>query len=46
MISSGIKTEKSDIQVTDKFVDDHINIGIDALKELREGGRTVKHLQF
>jgi AMP nucleosidase len=46
MISSGIKTESSDTRVTDEFVDEHILIGIDALKELREGGRTVKHLRF
>jgi AMP nucleosidase len=46
MISSGIKTQESDIKVTGQYVDDHIIIGIDALKELREGGRTVKHLRF
>ncbi|MFC2112739.1 AMP nucleosidase [Bacteroidota bacterium] len=46
MISSGIKTQESDIKVTGQFVDDHINIGINALKELKEGGRTVKHLRF
>jgi AMP nucleosidase len=46
MISSGIKTQESDNRVTDQFVDEHILIGIDALRELREGGRTVKHLRF
>ena len=46
MISSGIKTQESDNKVTGQYVDDHIIIGIDALKELREGGRTVKHLRF
>ena len=46
MISSGVKTAESDKQVTEGYVDDHILIGIDALKELRSGGRTVKHLRF
>lgn len=46
MISSGIKTQESDTKVTESYVDDHILIGISALKELREGGRTVKHLRF
>jgi len=46
MISSGIKTQESDNSVTDKFVDEHLLIGIDALKELREDGHSVKHLRF
>jgi AMP nucleosidase len=46
MISSGVKTQESDTMVTASFVDEHILIGIDALKELRSGGRTVKHLKF
>ncbi len=46
MISSGIKTQESDLKVTQQFVDDHISIGIDALKEIKEGGRSVKHLRF
>ncbi len=46
MISSGIKTQESDLKVTSQYVDDHILIGIDALKELKEGGNSVKHLRF
>ena len=46
MISSGIKTEKSDIDVTQRFVETHVKIGIDSLKELREEGHSVKHLRF
>jgi AMP nucleosidase len=46
MISSGIKTQESDSKVTDKFVDEHLLIGIDALKELKEEGHSVKHLRF
>ena len=46
MISSGVKTNKSDQKVTQKFVDKHIKIGIDSLNELINNGLTVKHLKF
>lgn len=46
MISSGIKTQESDNTVTLKYVDEHLLIGIDALKELKAGGHSVKHLRF
>jgi AMP nucleosidase len=46
MISTGIKTEASDRQVTNKYVETHLKIGIDALKEIMETGISVKHLRF
>ncbi|MDD3878207.1 MAG: AMP nucleosidase [Bacteroidales bacterium] len=46
MISSGVKTEKSDKIVSEKYVHDHLEIGIDALKELMNNGLTIKHLKF
>lgn len=46
MISRGIKTAESDVKVTTNYVADHIQIGIDALKELKNNGLTVKHLRF
>lgn len=46
MISSGIKTEQSDQKVSVKFVEDHLKIGIDSLKQLINVGQTVKHLRF
>jgi AMP nucleosidase len=46
MISTGVKTEKSDQKVTAKYVQDHIKIGIDALKEIDKNGESVKHLKF
>jgi AMP nucleosidase len=46
MIHSGIKTADSDKKVTQKFVDSHLHIGIDSLKELINNGLTVKHLRF
>ncbi|GBU08375.1 AMP nucleosidase [Bacteroidales bacterium] len=46
MISSGIKTEKSDQVITSNFVDEHVHIGISALRSIIENNQTVKHLRF
>ncbi|MEK2688066.1 AMP nucleosidase [Bdellovibrio sp. GT3] len=46
MIPDGVKTEESDKKVTSNYVDKHISIGIDALRELRDSGESVKHLRF
>ncbi|MEX2595686.1 MAG: AMP nucleosidase [Salibacteraceae bacterium] len=46
MIPEGVKTDVGDKNVTSKFVTDHIQIGIEALKEIREEGRSVRHLRF
>ncbi len=46
MISSGVKTEESDKKVSQRFVEDHLKIGIDSLKQLINNGLTVKHLRF
>lgn len=46
MIPEGVKTEESDKQVTVSFVDDHLKIGIDSLKQLINQSQTVKHLRF
>ncbi len=46
MISEGIKTEKSDIHVTSNFAEEHVAIGIKALRSIIENKETVKHLRF
>ncbi len=46
MIPEGVKTEESDKKVTQSFVDKHLRIGIDSLKQLINNGHTVKHLKF
>ena len=46
MISTGIKTHQSDQKITDTFVQDHIKIGVNSLKEIIFNGRSVKHLRF
>lgn len=46
MISTGIKTTKSDKKVTYSFVEEHLLIGIDSMLELINKGSSVKHLKF
>jgi len=46
MIPEGIKTAESDLRVTQEFLEMHLRIGIDSLKELINHGLTVKHLYF
>ncbi|MFK7954174.1 MAG: AMP nucleosidase [Ekhidna sp.] len=46
MEPEGVKTSKSDKKVTAKFVENHLQIGIDALTELANSGESVKHLRF
>ena len=46
MISTGVKTDKSDQEVNKLFVENHLNIGITALDILIRNGRSVKHLRF
>lgn len=46
MIPEGVKTSESDQKVTENFVDSHIKIGIDSLKELINSGESVRHLRF
>jgi AMP nucleosidase len=46
MIPEGVKTEESDKKVTEQFVERHLKIGIDSLKQLINKGLTVRHLRF
>ena len=46
MIPEGVKTSESDSAVTSTYVETHLKIGIDSLKQLINGGATVKHLKF
>lgn len=46
MIPEGVKTAESDLKVSATFVNNHINIGIDSLKQIMNHGQTVKHLRF
>jgi len=46
MVPEGVKTSESDKTVTAKFVEKHLDIGIDSLKQLINNGNTVKHLKY
>lgn len=46
MVPAGVKTSESDKKVTDQYVEIHLQIGIDSLKELINSGDSVKHLKF
>ena len=46
MIPEGVKTEESDQKVTVNFVENHLKIGIESLKQLINNGQTVRHLKF
>ncbi|MDW8478578.1 MAG: AMP nucleosidase [Xanthomonadales bacterium] len=46
MIPEGVKTEDSDRLVTERFVDRHVRIGVEALRLIRRRGKSVRHLRF
>lgn len=46
MVPEGVKTAASDKSVTSNFVERHLDIGIDSLRQLINNGNTVKHLKF
>ncbi len=46
MVPEGVKTTESDAAVKAKYVEDHVRIGIEALKLVRRHGRSMKHLRF
>jgi AMP nucleosidase len=46
MIPEGVKTEESDQKVTSQYVENHLKIGIESLKQLINNGQTVRHLKF
>ena len=46
MLPEGIKTADSDEKVDAVYVNVHLRIGIDSLKQLQNKGLTVKHLKF
>src|SRR6201996_3891092 len=46
MIPEGVKTAESDSIVTEQYVETHLRVGIESLKQLINNGLTVKHLKF
>jgi AMP nucleosidase len=46
MTPEGIKTSESDSKVTQKFVDLHLEIGIDAMSHIEKDGEQIKHFTY
>lgn len=46
MTPEGVKTSDSDESVNEQFTSEHLNIGIDSLRQLIYKGLTLKHLKF
>lgn len=46
MVPEGVKTSASDAKVTNAFASTHVRVGIEALREIINEGRSVKHLRF
>lgn len=42
----GVKTEESDFQVTKTWADIHLEIGIEAMTKIGEGGEKIKHFRY
>lgn len=46
MEEDGVKTEESDRHVTQQFVGEHVMLGIEALQQIINGKRTIRHIRF
>ena len=46
MIPEGIKTEEKDKDVTQKYVDLHIDMGIEAMTKIGDEGEKIKHFKY
>jgi AMP nucleosidase len=46
LIPDGIKTDEMDKEVTNKFLDLHLQIGVEAMTEIGEKGEQIKHFSY
>jgi AMP nucleosidase len=46
LIPEGVKTEESDKAVSQKYVDLHLQIGIEAMTEIGDKGEPIKHFRY
>ena len=46
MMPEGIKTQEMDKNVSEKFVDLHLEMGIEAMTEIGEKGEEIKHFGY
>jgi AMP nucleosidase len=42
----GVKTEESDMQVTENWTELHLQIGIEAMTEIGDKGERIKHFRY
>jgi AMP nucleosidase len=42
----GIKTEESDNKVTKLFAPEHVMLGVEALRQIIENKKTIRHIRF
>ncbi len=46
MVPDGVKTSASDAKVTSSYVETHVRLGVESLREIINKGHSVKHLRF
>lgn len=46
MEEDGVKTEAGDREVTKQFAAEHVMLGVDALRQIIEGKKTIRHIRF
>jgi AMP nucleosidase len=46
MEEAGVKTEESDRRITQQFVSEHVKLGVDALQQILDGKKTIRHIRF
>ena len=46
MEEDGVKTEASDRIVTQNFAPEHVKLGIEALRQIIDDKKTVRHIRF
>lgn len=46
MEEDGVKTRESDQKVTQSFVEEHVLLGIDSLRQMIEKKKTIRHIRF
>ena len=46
MEEDGVKTEASDREVTRNFAEEHVMLGVEALRQIIDGKKTIRHIRF
>lgn len=46
MEADGVKTEESDRKVTQQFAEEHVMLGVEALQQIIDKKKTIRHIRF